>query len=256
MDLKGAEKGHQDHIKKIRRKSKRENRFPALLKTVELKRIVIAIDGYSACGKSSTAKQVAKHLGYTFIDSGAMYRAITLFFLKENVSLDDAAMVEEKLNECNISFEGSSLMLNGKNVDVEIRSIEVNGNVSQVSAISEVRRKMVKQQQLIGEEKDVVMDGRDIGTVVFPDAELKVFMTAEIRVRAERRQRELVAKGVEESLENIERNLQERDHIDSSRADSPLRMAEDAVEIDTTQLTLEGQIDQIVQMAKDIINEG
>lgn len=220
-----------------------------------MKKIVIAIDGYSACGKSSTAKQVAKHLGYTFIDSGAMYRAVTLFFLTEKVSLQSANDVARKLKDCNISFAGSSIVLNGEIVDEEIRTVKVNENVSQVSAISEVRRKMVSQQQLIGEGKEVVMDGRDIGTVVFPEAELKIFMTAEIRVRAERRQKELASKGVEESIENIEKNLLERDDIDSNRADSPLRMAADAIEIDTTHLTLEGQIEQIVQMAKDKINE-
>ena len=221
-----------------------------------MKEIVIAIDGYSACGKSSTAKQVAGLLGYTFIDSGAMYRAVTLFFLTEGVSLESREQIEQALHHCEISFDKGALILNGKNVDGDIRSVTVNENVSKVSAISEVRRKMVKQQQLIGQGKKVVMDGRDIGTVVFPEAELKVFMTAEIRTRAERRQKELAGKGIYESLENIEKNLQERDSIDSNRIDSPLRKADDAIQIDTTQLTLDDQIAQIVQTAKDIINEG
>lgn len=220
-----------------------------------MKKIVIAIDGYSACGKSSTAKQVANQLGYTFIDSGAMYRAVTLFFLDTGVSLEDDQEVSRALQLCSISFDGPNILLNGKQVNEEIRLVSVNEHVSQVSAISEVRRKMVRQQQQIGEKKAVVMDGRDIGTVVFPEAELKVFMTAEIGVRAERRQRELESKGLNGSLGSIEKNLLDRDRIDSSRADSPLEKSDDAIEIDTTHLTLDGQIEQIVDMAKDIINE-
>ncbi len=220
-----------------------------------MKRIVIAIDGYSACGKSSTAKQVAAKLGYTFIDSGAMYRAVTLHLLNQHVNVEDLVKVEEHLNEIEIGFEGSSILLNGNNVDTEIRTRAVNENVSAVSAISAVRRKMVHQQQLIGRGKGIVMDGRDIGTVVFPDAELKIFMTASIEVRAERRQKELLEKGIDESIESIMGNLLERDRIDSNRADSPLIKAEDAIEIDTTNITLEQQIDQILDLAKEKINE-
>ena len=217
---------------------------------------MIAIDGYSACGKSSTAKQVAHRLGYTFIDSGAMYRAVTLHLLNHGVRLDDMMQVNDHLVNANISFEGSSILLNGANADREIRLKEVNENVSTVSAISAVRRKMVDQQQEIGKAKEVVMDGRDIGTVVFPEAELKVFMTAEMGVRAKRRQRELQGKGIDESLESIAKNLQERDHLDSTRADSPLKKAVGALEMDTTNLTLEDQIVQIVDLAKHIIDEG
>lgn len=220
-----------------------------------MKKIVIAIDGYSACGKSSTAKQVAHRLGYTFIDSGAMYRAVTLFLLDQRAELDNLEEICDHLEKIDILFDGSSILLNEKNVDREIRLKEVNENVSTVSAISVVRRKMVDQQQEIGKAKEVVMDGRDIGTVVFPDAELKVFMTAEMGIRAERRQRELREKGVDESLDSIAKNLQERDHVDSTRADSPLKKAEGAIEIDTTNLTLEDQIVQIVELAKSIIDE-
>ncbi|MEP1095712.1 MAG: (d)CMP kinase [Cyclobacteriaceae bacterium] len=221
-----------------------------------MKKIVIAIDGYSACGKSSTAKQVARRLGYTFIDSGAMYRAITLFLLTREVKLDDTNEIIGYLKDIEISFDGSSILMNGKNVDREIRSKEVNENVSTVSAVSSVRRKMVAQQQEIGKEKGVVMDGRDIGTVVFPEAELKIFMTAEMAVRAQRRQKELRGKGIDDSLKNIAKNLQERDHVDSTRSDSPLKKAEGAIEIDTTNITLEEQIVQIVEFAKEIIDEG
>ncbi|MEP5612485.1 MAG: (d)CMP kinase [Cyclobacteriaceae bacterium] len=220
-----------------------------------MKKIVIAIDGYSACGKSSTAKQVAKQLSYTFIDSGAMYRAVTLFLLTKEVNLDSTNDIIRHLEDINISFEDSSILLNGENVDQEIRSKAVNETVSKVSAVSPVRRKMVDQQQEIGKEKGVVMDGRDIGTVVFPEAELKVFMTAEMSVRAERRQKELRIKGIEESIESIAQNLKERDHVDSTRTDSPLKKAKGAVEIDTTNITLQEQIVQIVELAKEIIDE-
>lgn len=169
--------------------------------------------------------------------------------------MQNADEVNESLDKCTLSFQGTSILLNGEVVNDDIRSIEVNQHVSEVSTISEVRRRMVTQQKRIGAEKEVVMDGRDIGTVVFPDAELKIFMTAEITVRAERRQKELRTKGVDEPLNKIIENLQSRDLVDSTRADSPLKKAEDAVEIDTTHLTLEGQIQQIVEMAKEIINE-
>lgn len=220
-----------------------------------MKKIVVAIDGYSACGKSSTAKQVAQHLGYKFIDTGAMYRAVTLFFIRNGVIVEDLEEVERALDQCEIGFEGKTVLLNGENIDMEIRTQAVNNSVSQVSAISLVRKKMVVQQQEIGIEKGVVMDGRDIGTVVFPEAELKIFMTAEMDTRARRRQKELQMKGLDEDLESIKRNLAERDHVDSNRADSPLRKAEGAIEIDTTSMTLDQQIDQIVNLAKEIIYE-
>ncbi|WP_425392292.1 (d)CMP kinase [Ekhidna sp.] len=216
-------------------------------------KIVIAIDGYSGTGKSSTAKQVASRLSYTYIDSGAMYRAITYYLLTHNIDFQNEQELSKSLANCTLSFEGSSILVNNQNVDHEIRTMQVNQNVSQVSAISEVRSKLVEQQRKMGEQKGVVMDGRDIGTVVFPDAELKVFMTAEMDIRAERRRKELEKKGMNESLEVIKENLKERDRIDSSRKDSPLKMADDAKEIDTSRLTLNQQIDKIVEMAESII---
>ncbi len=215
-------------------------------------KIVIAIDGYSGTGKSSTAKQVASRLGYHYIDSGAMYRAVTFFFLSNNIDFKKTE-IRETLKDCSITFEGTSIYLNGKCVDHEIRTMEVNQHVSEVSAISEVRSKLVEQQRKMGEKKGVVMDGRDIGTVVFPKAELKVFMTADTDIRAERRRKELEKKGMNESIEVIKANLIERDKIDSTREDSPLQMAEDAKEIDTSHLTLSEQIDKIVEMAESII---
>ncbi|MEP1031936.1 (d)CMP kinase [Ekhidna sp.] len=216
-------------------------------------KIVIAIDGYSGTGKSSTAKQVAKRLGYTYIDSGAMYRAVTYFFLVSNVDFKNERIVEENLKSCTITFDGVSVLLNGENVDHEIRTMEVNQHVSEVSALPKVRSKLVEQQRKMGEEKGVVMDGRDIGTIVFPDAELKVFMTADMDIRAERRRMELSKKGIDESAEVIKANLKQRDSIDSTRADSPLKKAVDAKEIDTSHLTLDQQIDKIVIMAESII---
>ena len=220
-----------------------------------MKKIVIAIDGYSACGKSSTAKQVAERLGYTFIDSGAMYRAVTLFFLRNNVDLSSQKDVDKALGELNISFQGRFTLLNGEDVSDAIREKNINENVSAVSAISAVRKKMVEQQRKIGINKEIVMDGRDIGTVVFPDAELKIFMTAEMEVRATRRQKELEEKGIKYDLSDIIQNLENRDRVDSTREDSPLMKAENAIELDTTKLTLEDQISQIVQMANKLIHE-
>lgn len=217
-------------------------------------KIVIAIDGYSGTGKSSTAKQVASRLGYTYIDSGAMYRAVTYHFLSKNIDLDNIDALSTSLEECSISFDGPSIVLNGTAIDHEIRTMEVNQNVSEVSAISQVRTKLVEQQRKMGEKKGVVMDGRDIGTVVFPNAELKVFMTADMDIRADRRRIELEKKGIYESVEVIKENLKERDRIDSEREDSPLKKAVDAKEIDTSHITLNQQIDIIVEMAESILN--
>ena len=216
-------------------------------------KIVIAIDGYSGTGKSSTAKQVATRLGYIYIDSGAMYRAVTHFFLSRQIDFKGSVDVKDSLGDCSITFMDGSILLNGKNVDREIRTMEVNENVSAVSAISSVRAKLVEQQRKMGMEKGVVMDGRDIGTVVFPNAELKVFMTADMDIRAERRRLELEKKGIHEAKENVKKNLMERDRIDSTREDSPLKKADDAQEIDTSHLTLDQQIDKIVEMAETII---
>jgi cytidylate kinase len=222
-------------------------------------KIVIAIDGYSGCGKSSTAKAVAQNLGYTYIDSGAMYRAATLHFLNNHVVLSNPKEVSKNLDSLEISFHLNSdngkqeTYLNGLNVEDEIRSMRVSDYVSEVSKIKEVRTELVAQQQKMGKKKGVVMDGRDIGTVVFPSAELKVFMSADLNIRAERRQKELLERGEMVALEKIVQNLAERDQIDTTRQESPLRKAEDAVELDTSLLEFEDQVNQIVSFAKEKI---
>ncbi|MEQ8882096.1 MAG: (d)CMP kinase, partial [Cyclobacteriaceae bacterium] len=222
------------------------------------RKIIIAIDGHSACGKSSTAKVVAKKLSYMYIDSGAMYRATTYYFLQNDIDLSNQAQVSKALESIDIQFKidasgNSQVLLNGTFAEEFIRTMEVNQHVSEVSAVSSVRRAMVSQQRQIGAEKGVVMDGRDIGTVVFPDAELKVFMTASLKVRAERRQKELKEKGIAEELSVISSNLISRDKADSSRADSPLVQADDAIVVDTTRLTFNDQVDKIVKLAEQII---
>src|SRR5690606_16094370 len=221
---------------------------------MNLRKIVIAIDGYSACGKSTTAKQVANVLGYRYIDSGAMYRAVTLNFLDRHVALTNPKEVQKALQETHITFHlnskrESETFLNGLSVEKKIRSMRVSEMVSQVSAIKEVRDVMVQQQRRMAREKGVVMDGRDIGTVVFPSAELKLFMTADMLVRAFRRQRELLDKNQLVDLEDVMDNLVSRDKIDTSRAESPLRQADDAIVIDTTFITLDEQVDEVVRIA-------
>jgi CMP/dCMP kinase len=224
-----------------------------------MQKIVIAIDGFSGCGKSSTAKALAKILGYTYIDSGAMYRAATLHFLNHKVNLGNIKDVLKHLNEIKISFEYNpetgrqETFLNGMNVEDEIRSMRVSDHVSEVSKIKEVREELVFQQQKLRENKGVVMDGRDIGTVVFPEAELKVFMTADLTIRAKRRLKELQEKGQEVTLDEIVRNLAERDEVDSTRKESPLLMANDAVELDTSQLDFDDQVNKIVEFAENRI---
>lgn len=221
-----------------------------------MKKIVIAIDGFSGCGKSTTAKEVAKTLGYTYIDSGAMYRAVTLHFLNRFTNLTNPREVEQSLQTFKVEFHkdeatGDQLtFLNGLNVEREIRTMRVSEMVSEVSKIKAVRKELVAQQKRLGRHKAVVMDGRDIGTVVFPDAELKVFMTADINIRAARRQREILDKGQLVKLEEVVRNLSERDRIDSTRAESPLVKAEDALEVDTSYLSFEEQVSAIVDMAQ------
>lgn len=218
-------------------------------------KINIAIDGLSGCGKSSTAKAVAKTLGYKFIDTGAMYRAVTLYALNNTVDLASKEAVIQALENINIDFrynqesQKNETFLNGQNVEEEIRSMRVAGSVSQVAAIKEVRVAMVAQQQQMGKERGVVMDGRDIGSVVFPDAELKLFMTASTKVRAERRQAELREKGEEVALEEIMKNLEERDRIDSTRDESPLIKVEDAIEVDTSNLMFEEQVQKVLDLA-------
>ncbi|MCG8321336.1 MAG: (d)CMP kinase [Cytophagales bacterium] len=226
-----------------------------------MKKIVIAVDGYSACGKSSTAKEVASRLGYVYIDTGAMYRAVTLFFLQNFINLTNPKDVKSALDQVNVSFIPNpntginEVYLNGFNVEEAIRGMEVSGKVSEVSAIPEVRKAMVYLQRKLGKNKAVVMDGRDIGTFVFPEAELKVFMTADFDVRAARRQQELLERGEMIGFEEVKKNLQHRDTIDTTRKESPLKKADNAHVIDTTQLTMEEQIEQIVQLAKSIIDQ-
>jgi CMP/dCMP kinase len=222
-----------------------------------MEKIIIAVDGYSGCGKSSTAKAVAKILGYTYIDSGAMYRAATLHFLNENIDLTKQEEVQVALKSLKISFNLDAerglqeTFLNGVNVEEEIRTMRVSQYVSVISKIKEVREDLVAQQQKLGFDKGVVMDGRDIGTVVFPQAELKLFMTADVEIRAKRRQKELLEKGQEVDLSEICDNLKERDLIDSTRKESPLIKAADAIEIDTSYLDFQDQVHQIVQLAKE-----
>ncbi|MFK7951844.1 MAG: (d)CMP kinase [Ekhidna sp.] len=220
-----------------------------------MRKIIIAIDGYSATGKSSTAKQVATKLNYTYIDTGAMYRAVTYFFLKNKVDISDLEQVKESLSSCDIKLVGSDVFLNGTLIKDGLRSMEVSKNVSFVSANSVVREKLVELQRMMGEDSAIVMDGRDIGSVVFPNAELKLFMTADVQIRAQRRKEELERKNIDTEMEEIIENLKERDHIDSTRADSPLVQTQDAVEIDTSYMTLDQQIEKIVQLAKIKINE-
>ncbi len=225
------------------------------------KKIVIAIDGYSSCGKSTFAKAIASRLGYIFIDTGAMYRAVTLYALEQGAIRSGIVHEEEVvalLNEISISFRfnpergASDIYVNGDRVEGKIRTIEVSNCVSAVSAIAEVRHKLVKMQQEMGRGRGVVMDGRDIGTVVFPDAELKIFMTADPRVRAQRRYDELTAKGDHVSLEEIEQNVRERDYQDMHRAISPLRQADDAIVLDNSAMTVEEQMTWVMERIADL----
>jgi cytidylate kinase len=219
-----------------------------------MKRITIAIDGYSACGKSTTAKRVAAILGYRYIDSGAMYRAVTLYFLENHVASTNPKEVAKALDSIKITFQVnakgvSETFLNGLNVEGQIREMRISENVSPVSTIKDVRVAMVEQQRRLGKHKGVVMDGRDIGTVVFPDAELKLFLIADIYVRAYRRQQELLQKGEMIGIDDIVENLRTRDKIDSTRAESPLTKAVGAIEIDTTHVTIDEQVDEVIELA-------
>lgn len=219
-----------------------------------MRKIIIAIDGYSACGKSTTAKEVAKILGYRYIDSGAMYRAVTLYFLDHHVAHTNPKEVAKALQEIKISFQVNAhglteTFLNGLIVEKKIRKMKIAENVSQVSAIKEVRRAMVELQRKMGKEKGIVMDGRDIGSVVFPNAELKLFLTADLLVRAFRRQKELLEKEDLVDLDTVIANLKKRDEIDSTRTESPLIMASDATLIDTTHITVDEQVDEVIRFA-------
>lgn len=226
-----------------------------------MKKIVIAIDGYSACGKSSTAKRVAAKLNYAYIDTGAMYRAVTLYFLDHYIDLTNPKHVKQALDKIEIEFRYNShngqneTYLNGLNVEKEIREMKVSDRVSEVSALAEVRNCMVTLQRKMGRKKGVVMDGRDIGTAVFPDAELKIFMTADFDVRAERRQKELLEKDALVNIEEVKANLAKRDHIDTTRKENPLRQATDAHVIDTTHISMDEQVDKIMVLADDTIEQ-
>ena len=226
------------------------------------KKITIAIDGFSSTGKSTLAKQLAKQLGYIYVDTGAMYRAVAFFAMQNQLisidSFDKVKLVNELKNitldfKFNNELGFAEMYLNGVNVEKAIRTIEVSGFVSKVAEVSEVRAKLVEQQQEMGKNKAIVMDGRDIGTVVFPDAELKIFMTASATTRAQRRFDELVQKGESVSYEEVLKNVEERDYIDTHREDSPLVMAEDAVEIDNSHLTREEQFQAVLELVNAII---
>jgi cytidylate kinase len=220
-------------------------------------KIIIAIDGYSSCGKSTMAKELASQLHYAYIDSGAMYRAITLYFLRENVQLDDIASVAKALENINLHFEvnaetkESEIYLNEENVARHIRDMIVAEKVSQVAAIKEVRAFAVQQQQAMGKRRGIVMDGRDIGTVVFPDAELKIFMTADPAVRVKRRFLEMQATNPNITLDEVRHNLELRDYIDSNRDESPLRKADDALILDNSDLTRQEQLKKALQWAEE-----
>ena len=227
------------------------------------KKITIAIDGFSSTGKGTLAKQLAKQLGYIYVDTGAMYRAVAFFAMQNQLisidSFDKVKLVNELKNitldfKFNNELGFAEMYLNGVNVEKAIRTIEVSGFVSKVAEVSEVRAKLVEQQQEMGKNKAIVMDGRDIGTVVFPDAELKIFMTASATTRAQRRFDELVQKGDSVSYEEVLKNVEERDYIDTHREDSPLVMAEDAVEIDNSHLTREEQFQAVLELVNAIID--
>ena len=217
-----------------------------------MKQLVIAIDGYSSCGKSTTAKAVAAELRYAYVDTGAMYRAVTLHLLENDIPFDDLTRIAAVVAELGISFRAqlgtgrNELWLNGINREDDIRQMRISNLVSEVSVIPLVRHAMVAQQQQMGRKRGVVMDGRDIGTTVFPDAEVKIFMTADMTLRAQRRQEELAAKGELVPLDDIIENLRKRDYIDSTRAESPLRRAADAVLLDTTHITITEQVDFVL----------
>ena len=212
---------------------------------------IIAIDGFSSCGKSTVAKALAKQLNFVFVDSGAMYRAVTLYFLRNNIGFDDKEAILHALDNIHIDFipntEKTKILLNNEDISDEIRQMEVSAKVSEVSAIKEVRQAMVAQQQALGSRRNIVMDGRDIGTTVFPDADLKLFMTASPSVRAERRFAELSAKGENVTMEEIQENLSHRDHIDSTREESPLRQADDAIVLDNSELTQDEQLEFVLE---------
>ncbi len=228
------------------------------------KKITIAIDGYSSTGKSTVAKQLAKQLGYIYVDTGAMYRAVTYYAMQNDFISSkhfNVAGLISHLNQIDISFVFNpnlgfaEVYLNGENIEHQIRTLDVSGFVSQVAEIPEVRKQLVKQQQNMGQHKGVVMDGRDIGTVVFPNAELKLFMTASPQTRAERRYQELKDRGDTIAFQDVLQNVEQRDYIDTHRSDSPLIKAEDAIEIDNSNLGLTEQFNQILALVTKTLNK-
>ena len=229
-----------------------------------MKKITIAIDGYSSCGKSTMAKDLAREVGYVYVDTGAMYRSVTLFALRNGLFTADGINEEElrkRMPEIHIAFKFNAeagrpdTYLNGELVEKEIRSMEVSNHVSPIATLGFVREAMVAQQQQMGKDKGVVMDGRDIGTTVFPNAELKVFVTASAEVRAQRRYDELKAKGMEADYEEILKNVQERDYIDSHREVSPLRKADDAIELDNSNMTIPEQKQWLLDRFNEAVRE-
>ena len=226
-----------------------------------MKKIIIAIDGFSSTGKSTVAKQLAKELNYIYVDTGAMYRAVTYFALENDLIGEDFFHIEkliERLDDIKITFKYNKdlgfaeVYLNGRNIEKDIRTLKVSRYVSPIATISEVRQKLVEQQQLMGKDTGIVMDGRDIGTVVFPDAELKIFMTASAETRAKRRYKELLERGHNLSYDEVLENVTTRDRIDSSREDSPLMKADSAIEIDNSDLTIDEQVDSLLKLAKEV----
>lgn len=229
-----------------------------------MNKITIAIDGFSSTGKSTVAKQLAKALGYVYVDTGAMYRAVTYYAMNNgliNESDFNSEALVYQLPQIDLSFKFNEALgyaevyLNGLNVEKKIRTLKVSSFVSKVAAVSKVRQKLVEQQKKMGQDKGVVMDGRDIGTIVFPNAELKLFMTASAQTRAERRYQELIERGDQVEYKDVLENVQERDYIDSNREDSPLTKADDAIEIDNSNLTLDEQFNKILRLAKMTIED-
>jgi cytidylate kinase len=225
-----------------------------------MKKIIITVDGWSSCGKSTMARQMAKELNYIFIDSGAMYRAITLYFIRNQIDLASKISINHALGNITLSFGfnpmngNNEIFLNGENVEALIRDMSVASKVSEVAAIKEVRDFAVAQQRLIGRNKGIVMDGRDIGTAVFPEAELKIFMTADVDVRVARRYKELVLTNPNIMIEAVKENLETRDYADSNREFSPLRKADDAIVLDNSRLTADEQLALALTWAKECMN--
>lgn len=227
-----------------------------------MKKIIIAIDGFSSTGKSTIAKELAQHLGYVYVDTGAMYRAVALFAMENGYINKETFDTETLINALpsirlkfiyNEELGFAEMFLNDENVESQIRTLNVSQYVSRVAEISEVRAKLVEQQQKMGQERGIVMDGRDIGTVVFPDAEVKIFMNSSAETRAQRRFEELIEKGQDVSYEDVLKNVQERDYIDSHREDSPIIIAKGAIEIDNSKLNKEEQFEQVIQLVKSVM---